>query len=496
MITNPILKGFNPDPSICYANGRYYIAVSTFEYFPGVTIYESEDLSNWVYCTSVLTRESQLPLSACKNSSGIYAPTIRYYDGTFYLVTTNKNIPMNFLVTAKQIKGPWSEMMPIHTKGIDPSLYFDEDGSCFYTSNGLIDGKKTIMGAYINEKTGELLEPLRIISYGVNGCATEAPHIYRHNGWFYLLVAEGGTSYGHHANILRSKNIYGPYEPNPKNPILSHSYRKGHPIQATGHVDLVRTFKGEWFAVFLGIRPFGRAHLHNLGRESFLAPVTWKDGWPIIGEDGRVEMQYPLIRGSNPTKLQTEVDFSQPLDQYPLLKVRTPKQHCYLQTGGKLMLDGQAMLDTEKGEPTLLCLRQPSFKCTFSATLAVGNLEGTAGIVAWYNSDYHLKLAVQRAGEDNLSLSLVCRVHDLQSIQATVTIPVTGEESIYLRCISNRTSYTFYCNNHLVGSASIACLSTEATMYMTFTGTLFGIYSEQGNATFLSPLTLIEDDDK
>lgn len=166
MPTNPILKGFYPDPSICYANGRYYVAVSTFEYFPAVTIYESDDLIHWKYLTSALNRIEQIDLKGCKNSSGVYAPTLRHHEGRFYLVTTNKNIPMNFLVTADQIAGPWSDPLPIYRSGIDPSLFFDEDGSCFYTSNGTIDGKKGIVGAYIDVENGKLMGELRFISGG------------------------------------------------------------------------------------------------------------------------------------------------------------------------------------------------------------------------------------------------------------------------------------------------------------------------------------------
>ncbi|NCB26720.1 MAG: glycoside hydrolase family 43 protein, partial [Bacteroidia bacterium] len=338
MIQNPILKGFNPDPSICYAHGHFYIAVSTFEYYPGVTVYESSNLVQWMYCTSILTGPEQLDLAGCNNSSGIYAPTLRFHENRFFLVTTNKHTKSNFLMVSDSIHGPWSEIMHICETGIDPSLFFDLDGRCFYTSNGLIGGRKGIHGAYLDVATGTLLEPLSLLTTGVTGCATEAPHVYYHNRWYFLLIAEGGTEYGHHSQVFRSRNLKGPYTEHSPEPILSHVHRKGHPIQATGHADLFCTPEGQWFAVFLGVRVFGKALLHNLGRETFLAPVTWIDDWPIIGSQGHVELSYPLL--SDPPKQLRElvVDFSRPLAEYPLLKVRLPKSDCYVQIEGNLLL--------------------------------------------------------------------------------------------------------------------------------------------------------------
>lgn len=491
MATNPILKGFNPDPSICWANGRYYVAVSTFEYFPAVAIYESDDLVHWGYLTSALDRVEQIDLKGCKNSSGIYAPTLRHANGRFYLVTTNKNIPMNFLVTAESAEGPWSDPLPIHPSGIDPSLFFDDDGSCFYTSNGSIDGRKGIVGAYINRESGELEGNLRLISEGVTGHATEAPHIYKREGWYYLLVAEGGTEYGHQANILRSRAIDGPYEACPSNPILSHVNRKGHPIQATGHADLIEAPDGSWYAVFLGIRLFSKAQLHNLGRESFIAPVTWSDGWPMIGNGGHVELSFPsLERGEETPSIQT-IRFDGTLEHYPLLKLRVPKPQCYLQEGSNLTLVGEGPLGKSGGEPTLLALRQSEFATTFTARLHLPSLEGRAGIVAWYNSDYHLKLQVERTGDTTFTVSMIRSVHDFEAVTTCMVIESSSEEML-LTCTSDKEYYHFLADRTLVDSASIATLCTETTMYMTFTGALLGIWAEEGKATFVKEMVLEE----
>lgn len=491
MTTNPILKGFNPDPSICYANGRYYVAVSTFEYFPAVTIYESDDLVQWNYLTSALNRIEQIDLKGCKNSSGVYAPTLRHHGGRFYLVTTNKNIPMNFLVTADQIEGPWSDPLPIHRSGIDPSLFFDEDGSCFYTSNGTIDGQKGIVGAYIDVESGKLMGELRFISGGVTGHATEAPHIYKRERWYYLLIAEGGTEYGHQANILRSRTIEGPYEAYTANPILSHVNRKGHPIQATGHADLIQTPDGAWYAVFLGIRLFSKAQLHNLGRESFIAPVTWHDGWPTIGEGGHIELSYPTLGPKRSESSVQTIEFQNHLDRYPLLKLRVPKPHCYRQEGGNLTLIGEGQLGERGGEPTLLALRQGEFTTTFTATLDLASLEGRAGIVAWYNSDYHLKLQVEKQDGMRFNVSMIRAVHDFETVTKTLTIEPSSQV-MTLCCTSDEEHYHFHVDGNLVDRASIATLCTETTMYMTFTGALLGIWAEEGAATFVKEMRVEE----
>lgn len=485
MSSNPILKGFNPDPSICQANGKFYIAVSTFEYFPGVTLYESEDLSTFRYVHSALSKESQLDLKGCKNSTGIYAPTLRFNEGTFYLVTTNKHTKWNFIVHANDIKGPWSDPLLVSPMGIDPSLFFDDDGTCYYTSNGTIEGQKGIVGAPIDPDTGRLLAPLSLISKGCSGCATEAPHIYKRNAWYYLVMAEGGTEYGHHSVVVRSKTLGGPYEENPHNPILSHTHRKGHPIQCTGHADLLRLENGRWVAVFLAIRMPGRALLHNLGRESFLAEVAWEKDWPIIGDGGMVEL------GDTKSKLLF-VDFSQDLEDYPLLKVRTPKKACYLQDADEaaLSLQGEQKLSATGESPTLLAIRQEEFCSTFEAHLDTENLTAKAGVVAWYNSDYHVKLQVCMPDEATLSVSLIRQVHGFEARSESITLKQQQGLPLLLQIISDTEHYHFFCNGTKIGSASIACLCSEATMYMTFTGTLFGIYAEEGNATFKKGLML------
>ena len=238
---NPVIPGFHPDPSVCRVGKDFYLVNSSFHYFPGVPIFHSNDLVHWEQIGNVLDRDSQLPLKDATSWLGIYAPTIRYHDGTFYMITTNVGNGGNFMVTAKNPRGPWSEPIWLKQEGIDPSLWF-ENGRCYMMSNP----DNTIMLCEINPLTGEQLTPSRPLWRGTGGRYPEGPHIYKKEGWYYLLISEGGTELAHKLTIARSRNIYGPYEPNPDNPILTNCCMKGQgmQIQGTGHGDFVQAEDG------------------------------------------------------------------------------------------------------------------------------------------------------------------------------------------------------------------------------------------------------------
>ncbi|HZK62351.1 MAG TPA: glycoside hydrolase family 43 protein, partial [Anaerovoracaceae bacterium] len=221
---NPVIPGFHPDPSVCRVGNDYYLVTSTFEYFPGVPVFHSKDLVNWEQIGHCLTRESQLPLNKCRASGGIYAPTIRYHDGLFYMVVTNVSGGGNFYVTAKDPAGEWSKPFWVNQGGIDPTIFWDEDGKSYFMSNGH-QSTEGIVISEIDLKTGKrTTEPIAVWN-GTGGRYPEAPHIYKKDGYYFLLIAEGGTEYGHKVTIARSKNIYGPYESAPGNPILTHINR-------------------------------------------------------------------------------------------------------------------------------------------------------------------------------------------------------------------------------------------------------------------------------
>jgi alpha-N-arabinofuranosidase len=299
---NPILKGFYPDPSICRVGDDYYLVNSSFEYFPGVPVFHSKDLVNWQQIGHVLNRPSQLNLDSVRASGGIFAPTIRYHNGTFYMITTLVGTKEggNFFVTAKNPAGPWSEpqWLPKEAIGIDPSLFFDDDGKVYYTGNkkpvnqGQVTRYRQIWLHEVDLKNKTFVgERSIILEEGAlhNAENAEGAHLYKKDGYYYLLIGEGGTFENHAVTIFRSKNITGPYEGNKKNPILTHRHLGlNYPITSTGHADLVETQKGDWWMVLLGVRKYGGLH-YNLGRETFLTKVEWQDGWPIVNPgEGKV----------------------------------------------------------------------------------------------------------------------------------------------------------------------------------------------------------------
>src|SRR5215831_18345614 len=268
---NPILPGFHPDPSICRVGDDFYVVTSSFEYFPGIPIFHSRDLVSWRQLGHVLTRRGQLELAGVPSSGGIYAPTIRHDGGRFYVVTTHVDGGGNFYVTAEQPEGPWSDPIWLDREGFDPSLLF-AGGRVYYARDGQGPDRDhpQIHQTTLDVATGQLSEPLRVVWSGTGGIWPEGAHVYEIGGRYYLLAAEGGTSYGHREVAARGPTPFGPFEPYPGNPILSHVERADHPIQATGHADLVELADGTSWVVFLGIRTHGSRH-HHLGRETFLA---------------------------------------------------------------------------------------------------------------------------------------------------------------------------------------------------------------------------------
>ncbi len=288
-IQNPILPGFNPDPCIIRAGDDYYIITSSFEWFPGIPVYHSRDLVHWQQTGHILTRESMLNLRGTGNSQGIFAPSIHYNNGKFYVTFTvvSGMFPFlacpNYITTAENIRGPWSPPVYVNSKGFDPALFFDDDGKCYFMNMSLDFYTEKITGGIwlqeIDSRNLTLKGKAKIIFPGTR-FGTEGPHIYKHNGYYYLMVAEGGTDYGHRETMARSRDIWGPYEPDPKSPLITTADKPDYPIQRAGHASLVETQTGEWYLAFLGSRPLLPARRSVLGRESFLEQATWTDdGW-------------------------------------------------------------------------------------------------------------------------------------------------------------------------------------------------------------------------
>lgn len=492
---NPIISGFNPDPSICRVEDDFYLVTSSFEFFPGVPIYHSKNLINWELINYCLTTDRQLPLQHCKPSGGIYAPTIRFYEGTFFMTTTNASYGGNFIVHTKDIRGQWSEPAWVKQGGIDPSLFWDEDGTCYFVSNGSDKGEGgKIFLCEINPFTGEMLTPSKLISLGCGGKHPEAPHIYKKNGWYYLMLAEGGTEYGHMETMQRSRDIWGPYEVCPNGPILTHCTNchdsQSTAIQATGHADLVEDQQGNWWLVCLAIRPLG-IMLHNLGRETFLAPVVWnEEGWPVVGNNGRIRLQ---MEGTLPGPAPIEVnrDFRDDFDGNELNLnwnfVRNPERERYVLKNSRMTITGgDTTLSTPKGHPSMIAVRQPEFCIEASTTMSGEIVVGQrSGLTAYYTDFTHYEIFVTQK-EDGVYVCLGKHIGDIEVVTASHKIDYNG--SIRLKVESDREWYTFsYALDGEwieLGRGLTAMLCTETTCLMTYTGVFIGLFSEKGTISF------------
>lgn len=317
---NPIIPGFHPDPSICRVGEDYYIANSSFEFLPGLPVFHSRDLLHWQQIGHCLTRPEQMQFANCCHNGGIFAPTIRYHQGTFYLVTTNvtregalaPNGSGNFIITAHDAAGPWSDPLWVKQGGIDPSLFWDTDGKVYFTSTMPAEGADGAMinGIYqaeIDPDSGELLTESKIISYGCGGRYAEGPHIYKKDDNYYLLLAEGGTEFGHMVTISRSKSVWGPFEACPHNPILTASQEYDPSQAGIGHADLVEAHDGNWWIVFLCYR-LSENYYHHMGRETAIAPMEWVEGWPVVngGKTPQEEMETDRIPFAHTTAGQED----------------------------------------------------------------------------------------------------------------------------------------------------------------------------------------------
>ncbi|MBB5801056.1 beta-xylosidase [Saccharothrix ecbatanensis] len=384
-MNKPIIPGMHPDPSVCRAGEDYYLACSSFEYFPGVPIFHSRNLTDWVQIGNALDRPGQLRLPAgTAASSGIYAPTLRHHDGRFWLIVTNVAGDGNLLFHTEDPAGPWSDPVRLpDVHGIDPDLAWDEDGNCWCTYAGVGQVR-------IDPTTGETLGEPRALWSGTPGAhAPEAPHLYKIGDHLYLMIAEGGTERGHAALIARGPTVNGPFEPCPDNPILTHR-GTDHPIQNTGHADLVQAPDGSWWMVLLGVRPRGGTPgWHVLGRETFLAPVRWVDGWPVVGEPGTDSPTSPHPTATEPVR--DDFDKSDLHPRWISLRHR-PADHCTTEAR-----PGWLTLRAEGGSPddpdvTFVGRRQQHLSCR--ARAAIDATEGSGGLVVRLDERHHYAIEV------------------------------------------------------------------------------------------------------
>lgn len=420
--SNPILPGFYPDPSICKVEDDYYLVTSTFAYFPGVPIFHSKDLIHWEQIGNILDRPSQLPLSGAGVSEGIFAPTLRYHEGTFYMITTNVSSSLgNFIVTATDPAGPWSDPYPLESEGIDPSLFFDDDGRCYYCgtkprregSRYFGDNEIYIQELDLNtmKLTGESYPAwhgaLRHVEW------PEGPHIYKKDGWYYLMISEAGTGHYHAISIARSKSLFEPFEGYPCNPIMTHRHLgANYPIVNVGHPDIVETQNGEWWMVLLASRPYG-GYKRNLGRETFLVPFIWENGWPVINP-GKGIVEDTVKAPDLPLFLVPEIpakeDFNS--DELPLhlmyLRNPIPENYSLINKKGYLSMKCGEDVISSTGNPSYVCVRQRDFCFRFETSLEFepASSREQAGIVIFQSDGFNYQCLFGTDG-DTSTLSVI-----------------------------------------------------------------------------------------
>lgn len=357
--TNPILAGFYPDPSICRVCDDYYLVTSSFAFFPGIPIFHSVDLVNWKQIGHVLDRPGQLNLDGGNYSGGIFAPTIRHHNGMYYVITTNMTYGGNFIVYSDAPSGPWSDPVWLpDAPGIDPSLFFDDDGRVYVTgtrtkANAEYFGDHEIWIQELDLVSFTLIGERKALWDGAmkNASFVEAPHFYKNDGYYYLMISEGGTEQFHSITIARSSSIMGEYVSNPANPILTHRHLgQSHPITNVGHGDLIQTPQGSWYMVVLGCRPCNGSV--NLGRETYLTEVIWENQWPVVAPGkGHVDFSLDDTLNLPPKKHCDSVrdTFSYDNLSYDWNFIRTPRSPFWHTEKGKngltIQLKPQTLLD-------------------------------------------------------------------------------------------------------------------------------------------------------
>jgi len=486
---NPVIPGFHPDPSICRVGDDFYLVTSSFEYFPGLPIFTSRDLVSWRQIGHCLTRQSQLDLRTAPPSGGLYAATIRWHDGHFFVTGTNVSGGGHFIVHATDPAGPWSDPVWVDQNGIDPSLFFDGD-TAYFTSTVEPDPAgphvaepafvRGVQQSVVDPFTGQRLTDVRFLWGGTGGKFPEGPHLYRRGSYHYLLLAEGGTEYGHMVTTARATSPWGPWEPCPHNPILTHR-STASPIQAVGHGDLVELADGSWWMVCLGVRPSAGWPMHHLGRETFLTPVEWTDdGWPHLPGSGLVEPSLPRPPlapeplPASPTRDDFDTAFLGP--HWNCLRVPLAQHGSLSRRPGWLTLCCQAgTLD----DPLVafVARRQEHLTCTARALLDfVPRGADEAGLTVRMNEHHHYELAVRRA-DDGRQAVLRRRIGGLSALAATVPIQ---DGAVELGVDADPTTYRFFVRQSdgrvdEVGTGETRYLSSECAGG--FTGVYLGMYA-------------------
>jgi alpha-N-arabinofuranosidase len=506
---NPILQGFYPDPSITRVGDDYYLVNSTFTWFPGIPVFHSRDLVNWTQIGNAIDRPEQLDFKKLGLSRGVFAPDISWHDGTFYILNTCVDCGDNFVITAKDPAGPWSNpvWLPEINGGIDPSLFFDEDGSAWLINNlpppgtPLYDGHRAIWIQRFDTKTLKLAGPRTLLLNGgvrpqEKPIWIEGPHIFRKDGWYYLIAAEGGTAENHSQVVLRSRVVTGPYEPFADNPILTQRglpRDRPNPITSAGHADFVETRKGEWWATFLATRPYA-GDFYNTGRETFLMPVHWNEGWPVITKANEVipwtakrpelpRSATPAFRTNGPFVIRE--DFNAERLPYHWMMMRNPRENWWKIERGSLQIRARPVALGDNGNPSFLARRQQHLNATATTTVHFAPSGGEeAGIVALQSDEFWYFLAI---GEDKGRpvIRLRRRVGPTDpptgAIIEQASMPQRQSNPVQLRIVAHGAAYDFSWStdgkrwNALGRNLDGTLLSTKRAGG--FVGATFGVYA-------------------
>jgi alpha-N-arabinofuranosidase len=504
---NPILAGYYPDPSVTRVGDRYYLVNSTFAHWPGIPVHESADLVHWKLIGHALADPSMVSFDGHGTSRGVFAPAIDHHDGVFYVVNTLVDAGGNFFVTAKNPAGPWSDPVWLpEIDGIDPAFFFDTDGKAYIVNNGPPEGKPLYNGhraIWIQEfdvGAQRLVGPRKVLVNGGTDLAKqpiwiEGPHLYHIGDWYYLMCAEGGTGPDHSEVIFRSKSPWGPFEPYADNPILTQRdlpANRAEPVTNAGHADLVQMKDGTWWAVFLASRPY-RDYLFNTGRETFLLPVTWQEGWPVIRGPGKAipltrpgPKAMPAARARGADALASNFTRRDEFDGKlgpEWITVHVPK------SGGSAHLDGGRLHLAAVHDATLADQRNAGFLArrqqhrNFDATTELADFEPgiEAGLAAFQNERYWFFLGIRDAGpgiEVFLRRAAGAAAEDV----ARASVAKTPEHRLKLRITGAGPDYSFYYDagagwQPLREHEDGTILSTEKAGG--FVGTVIGPYAQE-----------------
>jgi alpha-N-arabinofuranosidase len=504
---NPILNGFYPDPSVTRVGSDYYLVNSTFAYFPGIPVWHSTDLVHWTQIGNAIDRPGMLDFKRLGLSRAVFAPSIEEHEGTFYILNTCVDCGGNFLITAKDPKGPWSDPVWLPgVGGIDTSIFFDDDGRSWIVNNDAPPGPAEYSGhraIWIQEydaKAQVMIGPRTVLlNKGVDPSTKpiwpEGPHILKKDGFYYLTAAEGGTAEGHSQVALRADKALGPYVPYKNNPILTQRglpKDRPLPITSAGHADLVDTPDGQWWATFLAVRPYGD-DLYNTGRETFLLPVEWKDGWPVILEAGKT-IPYvataPKLPGPKvvppPTSgaFKAVETFAGPELPLNWMTMRIPTQRWWSVGQGALTLEARPDKLGGKAQPSFWGRRQQHIDASAQTTVRfTPKADGDkAGLAIVQNDDFHYLLAVTRvAGKPVLRLERKAGANDPVDGVVVAQAPLAGFGPVDLKITARGGTYDFA---YAVKPGAWRVLKADAdgTMLSTkiaggFVGAMFGVYA-------------------